>query len=142
MFIGAIMTLSGTLVFILMFALDWTYIDRKALTICPYNRQSEKVSRIWIGRTALPCRYALVGSLRITRVTMIDASRGVNMFQDLPKIFFGFAALCGRYRYATRPRNDVRAPSVNMSVSSLMTFHSLTDQEEPLPPMKPIAASQ
>lgn len=50
-----------------------------------------KVLRMCAGSTGLPNRSALVGSLRITRVTMTDASRGVKMLNDLPKKDLGFA---------------------------------------------------
>lgn len=93
-FIGAIMTMVSNPV------MRW-----------PYNRQSANVSSICEIETGSLDLEALVGSLRMTRVTMMDASRWLNMLNDIPKMRFGDAELWGRYKYATTARTHVKIPS-------------------------------
>lgn len=68
-----------------------TYMERNAEKICPYNFQSENVSRICDGSTGLPYLKALLGSFLKALVTIIEAWRGGNNLQERPKNDFGLA---------------------------------------------------
>lgn len=77
---------------------DIITMESRAETRWPYSLQSLKVSKMCDGKTGFPYRNAFVGSLYITRVTRIDASRSVKIENDFPNTDLGRAALWGKYK--------------------------------------------